>query len=265
LTDALAHLPASIPEALRARAGDRDDDFVIGTDFRLTFGAADQESLALAGRLLAMGIGKGTRLGLLFPNNASWVIAWLAAARIGALTVPLSPFSPGSELARAVRHADVHALLIAASFGDVDLSSRLEQALPGLANSGPTLEIESAPFLRWAHVHGASPRWSSPLERRVRTAMVRAAEEEVHPADALALISTSGATAAPKAVVHTHGSLVRHAALLAERRGYGSPDRIYSPMPFFWVGGITMVMLAALTSGAGAVVQERFEAGEALD
>jgi acyl-CoA synthetase (AMP-forming)/AMP-acid ligase II len=95
--------------------------------------------------------------------------------------------------------------------------------------------------------------------------MVRAAEEEVHPADALALISTSGATAAPKAVVHTHGSLVRHAALLAERRGYGSPDRIYSPMPFFWVGGITMVMLAALTSGAGAVVQERFEAGEALD
>ena len=66
-------------------------------------------------------------------------------------------------------------------------------------------------------------------------------------------------------MVHTHGSLVRHAALLAERRGLTPADRIYSPMPFFWVGGITMVLLHALTSGAAAVVQERFEPGEALD
>jgi acyl-CoA synthetase (AMP-forming)/AMP-acid ligase II len=36
-------------------------------------------------------------------------------------------------------------------------------------------------------------------------------------------------------------------------------------MPFFWVGGLTMVLLAALTSGAAAVVQERFEAEQALD
>ena len=32
-------------------------------------------------------------------------------------------------------------------------------------------------------------------------------------------------------------------------------------MPFFWVGGLTMVVLAALTSGAAAVVHERFEPG----
>jgi acyl-CoA synthetase (AMP-forming)/AMP-acid ligase II len=52
---------------------------------------------------------------------------------------------------------------------------------------------------------------------------------------------------------------------LAERRGLTSEDRIFSPMPFFWVGGLTMVLLAALVSGAAAVVQERFEPGEALD
>jgi acyl-CoA synthetase (AMP-forming)/AMP-acid ligase II len=94
---------------------------------------------------------------------------------------------------------------------------------------------------------------------------VRAAESEVTPADALAIINTSGATAAPKSVLHTHGSLVRHAALLAERRGLTREDRIFSPMPFFWVGGLTMVLLAALVSGAASVVQERFEPGEALD
>ena len=265
MPSSLAHLPATIPAALQARAANAGDDFLIGTSFRLSFGEADERSLELAGRLLARGVGKGTRLGLLFPNDPSWVITWLAAARIGALTVPLSTFSPGPELARALRHADVQALLMAATFGDVDLKARIELALPGLDSSGPEIELESAPFLRWAHVGGASPSWSSPLSRAVRPATVLAAQNEVVPADALALVTTSGTSGAPKAVVHTHGSLVRHAAVLAEHRGLTPADRIYSPMPFFWVGGITMVLLHALTSGAAAVVQERFEPGEALD
>ncbi|MCW2982417.1 MAG: hypothetical protein JWO14_4144, partial [Solirubrobacterales bacterium] len=37
-------------------------------------------------------------------------------------------------------------------------------------------------------------------------------------------------------VVHSHGSLVRHAYVLARNRGVAASDRIYSPMPFFWVG-----------------------------
>jgi acyl-CoA synthetase (AMP-forming)/AMP-acid ligase II len=265
LPASLAHLPATIPAALDARSATPDDDFVIGPDFRLTFGEADSRSFELAGRLLAAGVGKGTRLGLLFANDAAWVVTWLAAARIGALTVPLSTFAPGAELARAIRHTDVHGLLLATSFAEVDLGGRLEQALPGLVTSGPELELDAAPFLRWAHVVDGAQGWSRPLDRAVTDAVVRAAQDEVGPADALAILSTSGATAAPKAVVHTHGSLVRHAAILAERRGLDGADRIYSPMPFFWVGGITMALLAALTSGCGTLCQERFEPGEALD
>ena len=144
---------------------------------------------------------------------------------------------------------------------------RLESGLTGLARSTTDLQLEDAPFLRWIHVEGEHPpSWSRPLQAPVAGSLMHAAESEVNPADALAIINTSGATAAPKSAVHTHGSLVRHAALLAERRGLTSDDRIYSPMPFFWVGGLTMVLLAALVSGAAAVVvQDRFEPGEALD
>jgi acyl-CoA synthetase (AMP-forming)/AMP-acid ligase II len=95
--------------------------------------------------------------------------------------------------------------------------------------------------------------------------VVAAAQEEVVPADALVVVSTSGATAAPKAVVHTHGSLIRHAAEIAGLRGLSGEDRIYSPMPFFWVGGLMTVLLYSLTSGAAAVVQQRFEPAEALE
>lgn len=248
------------------RRDNPNSPFVVGPSFRLTFGEADEQSLSLAGQLLAAGIGKGTRVGLLYPNNAEWAVAWLALARIGALSIPLSTFATGPELARMLRHTDVQTLLMGATFADASMIERVEAGIPELVRSGPGLALLRVPYLRRAHVDAETPpSWSSDLPSALPRDLVEAVESEVTPADALAVINTSGATAAPKAVVHTHGSLVRHAALLAMRRGLTPDDRIYSPMPFFWVGGLTMVLLSALVSGAGAVVQERFEPGEALD
>jgi acyl-CoA synthetase (AMP-forming)/AMP-acid ligase II len=266
LSPELADLPATVPMALHLRLQSGADPFVLGVGFRLTFVEAEERSAKLARRLLASGIGKGTRVGLLYPNGAEWAVTWLALARIGALTVPLSTFSPGVELARMIRQTDIHALVMGARFGGEDMTTRLESGLSGLVGSPDDLQLEDAPFLRWIHVETERPPgWSRALPTPLAASLVRATESEVTPADALAIINTSGATAAPKSVLHTHGSLVRHAALLAQRRGLTSADRIYSPMPFFWVGGLTMVLLAALVSGAAAVTQERFEPGEALD
>jgi acyl-CoA synthetase (AMP-forming)/AMP-acid ligase II len=78
------------------------------------------------------------------------------------------------------------------------------------------------------------------------------------------LVTTSGTTALPKSVAHTHGSLVRHAFILARHRGVTAADRIYSPMPFFWVGGLTMVVLQALSTGATILAQDVFEPGATL-
>ncbi|HEV7852035.1 MAG TPA: fatty acid--CoA ligase family protein, partial [Mycobacterium sp.] len=82
--------------------------------------------------------------------------------------------------------------------------------------------------------------------------------------DDLVLVTTSGTTALPKSVAHTHGSLVRHAYILARHRAVTSADRIYSPMPFFWVGGLTMVVLQALSTGAAILTQDVFDAGSTL-
>ena len=61
--EALEGLPASVPEALALRRDTPDHPFVVGPNFRLTFGEADARSAELAGRLLAAGVGKGTRVG----------------------------------------------------------------------------------------------------------------------------------------------------------------------------------------------------------
>ena len=38
----------------------------------MTFGEVDRKSARLAARLLAAGVGKGTRLGVLYPNGGAW-------------------------------------------------------------------------------------------------------------------------------------------------------------------------------------------------
>jgi acyl-CoA synthetase (AMP-forming)/AMP-acid ligase II len=257
----LAGLPATVPALLEQSA--RASDLVVVEGGRLSYGEADDRSTELAAGLLHAGVGKGSRVGILFPNGIDWVVCWLAAARIGALTVPLSTFSPEPELARAIRHSDIHTLLMGPTFAEHDLVARVGGAL-GIERA--PLRLEATPYLRSVHVAGSQvPSWATPLPTSGDAGLVRTAQQQVTPADLLVIVSTSGATAAPKAVVHTHGSLIRHAALLARRRQLLATDRIFSPMPLFWVGGLTMILLFAMSAGACVVAQERFDPGDALD
>jgi acyl-CoA synthetase (AMP-forming)/AMP-acid ligase II len=266
-SNAFPGLPGSVPELLSWRRAEPDGEFLITDEERLSFAEADAQSCALADALLASGVGKGTRVGILFPNCAQWLIAWLAAARIGALTVPLSTFAPGAELARLLRHTDTQVLLMGQSIAGRDLVARVADALPGLANGDGAVVLTAVPYLRRVHVWPDCDRaWATPWPGSAGpvASLTGSAEQEVGPADELVLVTTSGTTALPKSVAHTHGSLVRHAALLARHRGVTAADRIYSPMPFFWVGGLTMVVLQALATGAAILAQDVFDAGATL-
>ena len=262
----LVGMPATVAELLSARRSSGDDVFLITAHERLTFGEADRRSAALAGALLREGVGKGSRVGILYPNGVDWVVMWLAAARIGALTVPLSTFAPGKELARTIRHTDVQYLAMAPSFDGHSLSERLESGLEGMAGSSSEVQLASAPYLRTVWIDDVDrPSWACPFPTAGYAELVSTAEAEVRAADLLVVVSTSGATAAPKSVVHTNGSLVRHGCLMASLRKLDTADCIFTAAPLFWVGGLTLVLLSAMASGASVAVQERFEAGSALD
>jgi acyl-CoA synthetase (AMP-forming)/AMP-acid ligase II len=260
-------LPGSIPELLALRRAQPDGEFLVTDDERLSFAEADVQSQALADALLADGVGKGTRVGILFPNCAQWIISWLAAARIGALTVPLSTFAPGAELARLLRHTDTQVVLMGRAIAGRDLVDRISEALPGLSASDAAIALPEVPYLRRVHVWpDCDDPWTTPWPGSSGSVapLTELAEKEVRPADDLVLVTTSGTTAVPKSVAHTHGSLVRHAHILARHRGVNAADRIYSPMPFFWVGGLTMVVLQALSTGAAILAQDVFDAGATL-
>ena len=87
-----------------------DLDCVVTEHERFTYRQVDEQSRALAKRLLAYGAGKGTRIGTHFPYGTEWVVSWLAITRIGALHMP---FSSAFKPAEVIVDPDVKVLQMA--------------------------------------------------------------------------------------------------------------------------------------------------------
>jgi acyl-CoA synthetase (AMP-forming)/AMP-acid ligase II len=253
-------LPNVIAGAVR-RHGERE--FLVDGERRLSFRDAERESAELARGLLALGIGKGTRVAIVLPDGADWVLAWWAAARIGALTIPLSTFFQARELEWALREADVDTLIYAPSFLGRDYLERLERAVPALAaQTGTRIVAASHPFLRhivvwgdcdrpWAIEGAAALRALARENASIDDAFLRAVEAQVAPSDLLIGICTSGSTAWPKIVIHTHGSMVRATHFLRSTvLGLKPDERNYSGMPLFWLGGLNCNLMPAVYEGA---------------
>jgi acyl-coenzyme A synthetase/AMP-(fatty) acid ligase len=257
-----------VPDLVRElaeRHGERE--LLVADERRLGYAEAERRSARLARGLLGAGLAKGARLGLLAPNGPEWVVGWLAGARIGAVVVPLNTFFRTRELAWCLRHADVDTLLTVPSLLSHDYLARLEEAARGLAESpGPPLRLPELPFLRRVYVFGGGTRpWArdaAELEREppgVDEAFLREAESCVSPADPVVILYSSGSTADPKGAVHSQGAVLRQAARLAGVRDVRAGDRVWSPMPFFWVGGFVFSFLANTLAGATTLCEAVFD------
>ncbi|RIL06139.1 MAG: acyl-CoA synthetase [Proteobacteria bacterium] len=271
-----AAAPDVVPHWIRAlaeRFGDRE--LAVGDGgARITYAEADARSARTARALVEAGVGKGTHVGVCFPNGLDWIVAWLAVARIGAVAVPVNTFFKARELGWVLRHADVAVLLTAARVGANDLLAQLEAAAPELgAMPAGALRAPSLPQLRRVFAFGGCERpWATPGEAlaggardaRIDDAFLRALEAEVAPSDPMILLYSSGSTAEPKGAVHGHGSVLRHSRALSRLRGVRGDDRVWSPMPFFWVGGFVFALLGAMHAGACLLTEATFDPGRTL-
>jgi acyl-CoA synthetase (AMP-forming)/AMP-acid ligase II len=265
----------TVGDALRHAVGHWPDHaFIVTPEQQLTFAEAENASRRLARRMLAAGMGKGTRVGLLFPYGQEWVVAWLAASRIGAVVMSLATTYRPAEIRKVLRIGDVDTLLTARRVLGNDLQEMLEASVPELADaSGPRCFLPGVPSLRAVWMTGAVDRaWATPIDvlaadapTEVTDALLDAIEAEVVPADLAQVTYTSGTSAEPKGVVHTHGTVVRATAgLPLLQTADGSSPRYFCAFPFFWIGG-TLILGAALQNGGTVLVTERFDAGAALE
>jgi acyl-CoA synthetase (AMP-forming)/AMP-acid ligase II len=153
-----------------------------------------------------------------------------------------------------------------------DMVGFLEEAVPELRSvEGDALFLDDLPYLRsiWLTGEGERP-WAhrmsldiSGVPEGVSDSLLARAEDETCPADLATVVYTSGSSALPKGVVHTHGSIVRTTAAFGGIMS-GGTGVLFCGFPFFWIGGF-LVLGAALSAGLTVCCLERFEAEAALD
>ena len=258
----MAAEPRTVAELVTERASARGDHPLLVCDAdRLTYAEAERRSAALARGLVALGVGRATHVGVLYPNGADFVVAMLAVARIGAVVVPFTTFSTARELAEQLAHADVAVLLATPRYRSHDFTVELRDALGVDALDRP-LFCTTAPLLR--HV-GLDQDDVARHAADVPECLLEALGSDVHPSDALAIVYTSGSSGTPKGAVHTHGSLLAHQRNLNGIRALTADDRLFCNSPFFWVGGFAFGLLATMVAGATLVCSNATDAGEVLD
>jgi fatty-acyl-CoA synthase len=225
----------------------------------------------VAASLAAIGVAKGTRVGVLVPNRAEWLECVFGALRLGALVVPLNTLWRAAELEYALRHADVAVLLLVPRFLNHDYAAIVRALCPELEHATAFLTASRLPALRRLVTVGGEPvPGMTPLDTLLHAAApgpdpwLAAVQAQVVATDEATVFFTSGSTAAPKGVVHTHAGMLQAAANVADRLGLGADDRTWGYLPFFFTGGCVAVGMATLSRGGAVLLQEVFDAGAAL-
>ena len=245
-----------------------------GEVVRWTYDELWAKARAVALALLARGVTKETRVGVLATNRPEWIAAAFGVALAGGTCVAMSTFASREEFEYQLRVGDVAFLIFERAVLKREFAAELQQLIPEFGER-PTGPIRSTrlPFLRGAvcidegqPVGGAVESWADFLRSAPAslTPLMDAIGAEVAPTDRGIVFFSSGTTAKPKAIMHSH----RAAAIQCWRwRRIWCLDanvRTWTANGFFWSGNFAMAMGCTLAAGGCLVLQRYFATDEAL-
>lgn len=240
-------------------------------------------SVDVARALIANGVTKGTRVGILMTNRAEYLSAMFGTAMAGGVSVVLSTFSTPDELDYLLGVSEVSILLFEDRVLKKDFVSILSELEPGILSAAAG-NIESTKFpylqslvsLKGITAVGEAEKdvaaiesimdWEDFLAQgaAVSSEVVDARAALVHPCDDGALFFSSGTTSLPKGILHAQRSFTIQFWRWPRLWGLKAPSRAWTGNGFFWSGPVTIIVGTALSSGGAIIVQPLFDAEQAL-
>ncbi len=263
---------------IAARYGPREAAVIHldGQVVRWTYDELYARSLQVAKSLIALGTGKGTRVGILMTNRPEFLAGVLGAALAGCVATPISTFFTPSELEVVLKASGVSVLLLERSVLKKDFAEMLAGLEPEVMAAQPgALASRRFPFLRYAAMIDSDEPLGmietfAAFRRRgagVAEELVLAASDAVTPADPGILLFSSGSTGKAKGILSAHRGvclqLWRWPQWYAIRDEV--PARTWSANGFFWSGNFACALGGTLSRGGTLVLQRWFDAAEALD
>ncbi len=211
---------------------------ILFEDQSVSYGELYEEVDRAARMLAGLGLQRGDRLGLMFPNRPEMLILYFASFRLGVVVVPVNTRYQRAEIEYALDHSECR-LLIA--------DERFFSIVDGLDRSVSSLE-------RILVRHDAAKHKDEALDIHLDKAPSTIDWPEVQPDDPAVIFYTSGSTSRPKGVVHTHFSLLGNARIQAVTREI-KPDTIWLVSTGVgYIAGLSGVTMPAFRTGATLVL-----------
>jgi cyclohexanecarboxylate-CoA ligase len=222
---------------------------------RLTFTDLDRLSARLAHHLRALGITSGDTVAYQLPNWWETVVVFLATARLGAIANPLLPIFRERELGFILAQAQPKIVFVPGRFRGMDyrdLIAGVRSHVDALAHVVVVRDEAREGMTTLAHALA---------DDRGRTALPPPA---IDPSSLALLMYTSGTTADPKGVLHSHRSLSAEIDSLGRVHQLTPADVTLMPSPLTHISGLIHATLAPALLGSAAVLMERWEASAAI-
>ncbi len=225
-----------------------DREFMLFDEKKMTFLQTSDRVNRFANSLLESGIKKGDRIGILQVNCSQYIEAYFAAARIGAIFVPLNFRAKTDELVYMISHAEAKILLAGQRY--LDMVSRM---LPQLPSVKQCICLDSRDDDAYAYYQDLID--SSSADERMA---------EIGDDDVTILMYTAGTTGRPKGVPLTHNGFVSYVLENVEPANPDVAERNLLTVPLYHVAGI-QAMMAATYGGRTMVLMKQFEVREWLE
>jgi len=230
-----------------------------------------------AAGLQALGVTKGTKVGLFLPNCPTFIVYYFATLKAGGTVVNYNPLYTIEELSFQVKDSETELMVtldLKLLFDKVEALMRagtLERAI--VASFAALLPgAKSVLFKLFKGKELAQPDKSSVSRNVIRDADVLAgggtfSQPAIDPNNDIAVLQyTGGTTGTPKGAMLTHANIsvnCQQAAAWATNLKSGE-ERTLAALPFFHVFAMTAVMNFALQEGAEIVIMPRFILDDAM-
>ncbi len=204
---------------------------IVCGDRVVSYQELDRATSALGAWLLAEGLAPGDRVAIHWCNSVEVVTVYFACFKAGLVAVPVNNRLKTPEIAYILEHSGAKIC-----FSQPKLAPLCRDAAPVRVLTGlPPLDTAAVPNL-----------------------------PEVMPDQVAAILYTSGTTARPKGVMHTHVS-VRGMTELMRELGLAEDDTMLAVTQMMHVAALTCVLLPGILTGATVVLIPLFDAAQTLD
>jgi long-chain acyl-CoA synthetase len=266
-----APLPALLDNAV-ARSGGRPAASFFGQT--MTYAELAHQVNRTAKGLQALGVSKGTRVGLLFPNCPAYIVYYYAILKAGGTVVNFNPLYSIPELTYQAKDAEAEIMVT------LDLKATFPKAKE-LLDQGILKQLAVVPFasmlpgmmsmlfriLKRGEVASWHTGGGVVSSRELQDNDGRFEAPSIDPAEIAVLQYTGGTTGTPKGAMLTHANLsinVQQATAWCAGKIVEGEERFFCVIPFFHVFAMTGLMNLAVSIAAQLIMVPRFEIKQAL-